>query len=226
MLFLVFVALLVAFLVALVLAKRFAFGAFFISAGVFAMAGCAAAGGLFINPENPLSLRFVTLDETPPVAVRTGLQTHTFIAPIGLTAAGYRAKSISILVHRNDISELREHIKYELRRGNITADKATSLSVLIDELNREGNIAKLQLAALITAQPEALTDLGQWQARLNETLADTIKLVKVLDSARSAEFAGTFIAAKIQVVRLLAEKAVVDGSIDEIRQILKRPKAG
>ena len=73
---------------------------------------------------------------------------------------------------------------------------------------------------------QSLADLTQSQARLNETLADTIKLVKILDSVSSPEFAGTFIAAKIQVVRLLAEKAAVDGSIDEIRQSMKRPKAG
>ncbi len=73
---------------------------------------------------------------------------------------------------------------------------------------------------------EALADLKQSQARLSETLADTIKLVKVLGSVSSPEFSGTFIAAKIQVVRLLAEKAAVDGSIDEIRQSMKRPKAG
>ena len=73
---------------------------------------------------------------------------------------------------------------------------------------------------------QALADLTQSQARLNETLADTTKLVKVLGSVSSPEFAGTFIAAKIQVVRLLAEKAAVDSSIDEIRQNMKRPKAG
>jgi hypothetical protein len=263
---------------------------------------------------------------------QAGLQKRTVVAPLGLTAMGYRAKSISILARRNDLAELREQIKYELRRGNITAEKAASLSVLIDEINLEGNVAKLQAtrpAQVITApktsrfgedliqaeaeldainkkirtaeavdvsvsagwndfglrdgfdvrddsfggkvsfsfklgavtpqrfeherrardaklkalqeqvdvpdrqiaaqrqvQQQALADLTQSQARLNEMLADTIKLVKVLGSVSSPEFAGTFIAAKIQVVRLLAEKAAVDGSIDEIRQGMKRPKAG
>ena len=262
-----------------------------------------------------------------------GLQKSVSVAPLGLTAAGYRAKSISILVRKSELTELREQIKYELRRGNITAEKAASLSVLIDEINLEGNVAKLraarpaegvvkapetglfgedliqaeaeldaintkirtadsvdvsvsagwndlglrdgfdvqndsfggkvsvsfklgavapqrfeherwardakfkalqeqmnapdrQIAAQRQAQQQALADLTHSQARLDETLADTIKLVKVLGSVSSAEFAGTFIAAKIQVVRLLAEKAAVDGSIDEIRQNVKRPKAG
>ncbi|HUQ37686.1 MAG TPA: hypothetical protein VM144_15045 [Aestuariivirga sp.] len=263
---------------------------------------------------------------------QAGLQKRAVAAPLGLTAAGYQAKSISILVRKNDLAELREQIKFELRRGNITAEKAASLSGLIDEINLEGNVAKLkaarpaqvvvkapeagpfggdfiqaeaeldainrkirtaeavdvsvsagwndlglrdgfdaegdsfggkvsvsfklgamapqrfeherrgrdaklkalqeqvnapdrQIVAQRQAQQQVLADLAQSQARLNETLADTIKLVKVLGSVSSPEFAGTFIAAKIQVVRLLAEKAAVDGSITEIRQNI-RPKAG
>ena len=149
---------------------------------------------------------------------------------MGLTAAGYRAKSISILALANDLAELREQIKYELRRGNITAEKAATLSVLIDEINSEGNVAKAnasdrQVAALKHNQQSLPTSRNR-KPELNETLADTIKLVTVLGSVRSPEFAGTFIAAKIQVVRLLAEKAAIDGSIDEIRQNMKRPKAG
>ena len=88
------------------------------------------------------------------------------------------------------------------------------------------DIAAGQIAAQQEVQQQALVELTQSQAKLSETLADTTKLVKVLGSVSSPEFAGTFIAAKIQVVRLLAEKAAVDGSIDEIRQSMKRPKAG
>ena len=219
MLFFVFVGLLVAFLVVLVLAKRFAFGAFFVSAGVFAMAGYAAAGGLFNDSDVPVTLRLVTLDETPHIAVQAGLE---------LTTAGYRAKSISILVHRNDLAELREHIKYELRRGNITAEKATTLNHLVDEIDLEASVdvAVGQVVAQQDIQQRALVELTQSQAKLSETLADTKILVTVLGSVSSPEFAGTFIAAKIQIVRLQAEKAGVDGSIGEIRQGMKRPKAG
>lgn len=426
MLFLAFVALLVAFLAVPVFGKRLAIGAFFVSAlptlgnfnraawilaGVSGMAGCTGGGGLFTGHESPASLRLVTMDETAQAGVeirpatysetdessdsawcqylkedsaaeatilrspslngsvddsgklgvslgvsvssfakakliedaaqvkcrghlaQEGLQKRELAAPVGLTAAGYRAKSISILVRKDELAELREQIKYELRRGNIKAEKAASLSVLIDEINLEGNVAKLQaarppqvavkapeagrfgedlieaeaeldainrkirtadavdvsisagwndlglrdgfdvredsfggklsvsfklgamvpqrfeherrardakrkalqeqvnapgrqIAAQRQARQQALADLTQSQARLNETLADTIKLVKVLGSVSSPEFAGTFIAAKIQVVRLLAEKAAVDGSIAEIRQTLKRPNAG
>lgn len=410
MLFLVVVALLVAFLVALVVGKRSFIGASFILVGVFGLAGCTA-GGLLANQDKPAALRLVTLDETAQAGVeirpatfsetddfsnsawcqylkedsaaeatvlrspslngsvddsgklgvslgvsisslnkarlieeaaqvkcrshlaQEGLQKQAVAVPVGLTAGGYRAKSLSILARKDELAELREQIKYELRRGNITAEKAASLSGLIDEINLEGNVAKLQaarptpvvvkapdaspysadliqaeaeldainkkirtadavdvsvsagwndvglrdgfdvqedsfggkvsvsfklgavapqrfeheqrasaakhkalqeqvnapdrlIAAQRQAQQQALAGLTQSQGRLNETLADTIKLVKVLGSVSSPEFAGTFIAAKIQVVRLLAEKAAVDGSIDEIRQKLKRPKAG
>ena len=223
MLFLVLVALLVAFLMVLAFCKRFALGAFFISAGVFAMAGSTAGGGLFENPENFTSLRLVTLDET----VQADPRKRAVVATMGLTAAGYRAKSISILARKNDLAELREQIKYELRRGNITADTAASLSVLIDEINLQANVAKINVSDWrIAVEQQALTGLKQSQAQLDETLADTMKLVEVLDSVHSPEFAGTFIAAKIQVVRLLAKKAAVEGSIDEIRQSMERPNAG
>ena len=178
------------------------------------MAGCAVAGGLFIHPDDLVSLRFVTLDETPPVAMQD--------APLGLTGAGHQLRPLTILSHRNDLAELREHIKYELRRGNITAEKAITLNHLIDGIEAALDVAGGQVAA----QRQNLVELMQRQAKLNETLADTKTLVKVLGSVSSVEFVGTFIAAKIQVVRLLAEKAAVDGSIDEIRQKLKRPKAG
>jgi hypothetical protein len=216
MLFLAFVALLAAFLAVLGPAKRFAFYVFFTSVGILTMADFAAADGMFVNPENPVSLRFVTLDETPPVAMKD--------APLGLTGAGHQVRALTILSHRNDLAELREHIKYELRRGNITAEKATTLNLLVDEIELEASVDVA--VGQVAAQRQSLADLTQSQARLNQTLADTVKLVKILGSVSSPEFAGTFIAAKIQVVRLLAEKAAVDSSIAEIWQSMKRPKAG
>ena len=230
MLFLVFVALLVACLVVLCWSKRFAVTASFSSshrefrlfsratlilAGVLGMAGSTAGGGLPVNPAGLSSLRLVTLDEVPQAD-----QT------LGQTAAGQRAKSISIAARKHDLAELREQIRYELRLGNITAEMAASLSGLIEEINSEGSIPNTKPAAGYKARQEALAGLEQSQARLNQTLADTIKLVKILDLVRGPEFSGTLVAAKIQVVKLLAEKAAVDGSIDEIRQSLKRLKAG
>lgn len=215
MLYLVFVA----FLVVLVSDRRLAF-AFFISAQAFAMAGGAAA-----SVDDPVSLRFVTLDEAPLVAAEIKPQTNSSDMTFELTAAGYRAKSMSIQAQKNDLAELREHIKYELRRGNIAAERAAILNHLIDEIEHEARVEVPggQAAAQLE---RALVGLTQAQADLNEMLADTASLVEVLGSVSRPEFTGTFIAAKIQVVRLLSEKAAVDGSIAEIRQNMKRPKAG
>lgn len=220
MLFLVFVALLAAFLAVVGPAKRFAFYVFFTSVGILAITDFAAADRMFVNPETPVSLRFITLNETPPVTMQD--------LPLGLTDAGHRARSTAILSRGSDLEELREHIKYELRRGNITAEKAATLNHLVDEIELEASVdgAVGKVGARQEAQQRALVELTKSQASLSETLADTTNLVKVLGSVSSPEFAGTFIAAKILVVRLSAEKAAVDGSIDEIRQTLKRPRAG
>jgi hypothetical protein len=235
-----FVALLVAVVAVLYLSKRFAASGHFdssfpefkffsratlILAGVLGMAGSTAESGLQANPARLASLRLVTLDETPQTEARMADR------PVGLTAAGRRAKANSILERRHDLSELREQIRYELRLGNITAELADSLSRLIDDISSEASIATVntnawQSATGYKAQQKALADLEQSQARVNETLADTMKLVKVLGSLRGPEFSATLVAAKIQVVRLLAEKAGVDRSIDEIRQYMNRPKAG
>jgi len=219
MVFLVFAA----FLVVLVLAKRFAFGALFMSVAVFAMAGGAAAGA-----DDPVSLRYVTLDETPHVAAQARLQTRSTDVTFELTTEGCRARSISILAQKNDLAELREHIKYELRRGNITAERAATLNHLIDEIELEEAVGLPdgQVTATPETQQRTLVELTEAQAQLSEMLTDTANLVEALGTVHRPEFAGTFIAAKIQVVRLMAEKAAVDGSIAEIRQGMKRPKAG
>jgi hypothetical protein len=264
----------------------------------------------------------------------SGLQKLVFITPQGLTAAGFRAKSISILVRKAQLAELRQQIKYELRRGNINVEKATSLSVLIDEINAEGNAAKSQadrrladdlgkplgaailgedllkaeadledisnrirtadamdvsisagwndeglkdgfdvqddsfsgkvsfsfklgavssqrftherrakeaklrairdqeggtlwqIQMLHKAHQRALTGLAGSEAKLKEALAEALELVTVLGSVQGPEFIGTLIAAKIQVIRLLADKAAIDGSIEEIEQNMKRLKIG
>jgi hypothetical protein len=76
------------------------------------------------------------------------------------------------------------------------------------------------------AEQRSLAGLLETQIKLNQALAETLKLVTVLGSVPSREFAGTLIAARIQVVRLLAEKAAIDGSIEEIDRTTKRRKTG
>lgn len=237
--FLVFVSLLVAFLAVLCVSKRTAtsacsdssraelrlFGrATLIFAGVLGMAGTTAGGGPPVNPMSPASLRLVTQEEMPQADLQKDFAGKRLV----VTAAGRRAKAESILARKHDLAELREQIRYELRLGNITAEMAASLSRLIDDISSAASSTNENAPVwqISRGQHEALAGLEQSQAQLNQTLADTIKLVQILGSVRGPEFSGTLVAAKIQVVKLLAEKAAVDGSIDEIRQNLKHLKTG
>ena len=264
----------------------------------------------------------------------SGLQKLAFISPQGLTAAGYRAKSKVILSNRPQFAKLRAQIKRELANGNMNAEKATSLAVLIDQLISEGNVAKSQadrrlvddysapkdakvlgqdllkaeaaledinsrirsadamdlsvsagwndthindgmdtnrdsfsgkvsfsiklgavapgrfeherlakqaklkaissqeggalwqIDALRRAHERALDGLSQSRVKLDGALAEANKLVLALNSVESPEFTPTLIAAKIQVVKLRAERAAVDDSIQEIDQNIKRLKIG
>jgi hypothetical protein len=264
----------------------------------------------------------------------SGLQKLAFISPQGLTAAGYRAKSRVILGHKSELADLRKLIKSELAKGNMNAEKASSLSVLIDQLISDGNTAKSQadrrlvgdysephsadvlgqdllkaeaeladinsrirsadamdvtvsagwadhniddgfdtqqdsfsgkvsfsiklgavaprrfeherlakqarlnaittqeggalwqIEALRRAHERALDGLSQSRFKLNDALAEANRLVATLSSVENPEFMSTLIAAKIQVVKLQAERAAVDDSIQEIGKNIKRLKIG
>jgi hypothetical protein len=264
----------------------------------------------------------------------TGLQKLAFISPQGLTAAGYLAKSRVILGHRRELAGLRKLITSELAKGNMNAEKASSLAVLIDQLISDGNVAKSQgdrrlvdsysapgnadalgkdllkaeseledlnsrirtadamdltvsagwadqaindgfdaqqdsfsgkvsfsiklgavaprrfeherlakrarlnaisnqeggalwqIEALRKAHERALDGLSQSRFKLNDALAEANRLVSVLGSVENPEFVPTLIAAKIQVVKLQAERAAVEESIQEIDKNIKRLKVG
>jgi hypothetical protein len=262
----------------------------------------------------------------------SGLQKLAFISPQGLTAAGFRAKAKSIYSRKIQLAALRNLIKSEVQKGNVNAEKATSLVILIDQIVAEGNAARSQADRRLTedygapqnaavlgndllraedeleklnsrlrtadvidlsvsagwnddklnngfdassdsfsgkvsfsvklgalapqrfdherlareaklrairnqeggslwqidtlrkAHERALDGLMVSQVKLNEALTEAKKLVTTLSSVSNPEFAGTLIAAKIQVVRLQADKAAVAGSIKEIGENIKRLK--
>jgi hypothetical protein len=264
----------------------------------------------------------------------SGLQKLAFISPQGLTAAGFRAKARSIAVRGKQLAALRKLIKREVQNGTINTEKATTLTVEIDQITAEGNAARSQADRRLTedyGQPQNASALGSdliraeadlddlnsrirsadamdvsvsagwndsgindgfnvgtdsfsgkvsfsvklgalapqrfeheklareaklnairnqeggslWQieilrraheraldglsvsqAKLDDALAEASRLVAVLGSVDNPEFTGTLLAAKIQVVRLQAEKAAVTGSIQEIVQNIKRLKTG
>jgi hypothetical protein len=263
-----------------------------------------------------------------------GLQKLAFVSPQGLTAAGFRAKSKSINARKGELAELRRLIAKQLNDGNITAEKATTLSVMIDQIVADGNAARSQADRRMTdsfgaskdadvlseelikaerdldalnsrmrtvdatdlslsagwndtklfdgadvnrdsfsgkvsfsvklgalapqryeherraseakvaairdqeggalwqiqmlrkAHERALDGLSESRNKLNDALSEATRLVSVLSSVENPEFLPTLIGAKIQVVRLQAEKAAVDGSIQEIGENIKRLKLG
>jgi hypothetical protein len=157
--------------------------------------GSKAAVSLGVSVSNFTKARLI--EEAARVKCRrylaeTGLQKLVFITPQGLTAAGFRAKSNSILGRKADLDELRQQIKYELRRGNINVEKATSLSVLIDEINAEGNAAKSQADRRLAddlGKPLGAAILGEdllkAEAEL-EAINNRIRTVDAMDVSVSA----------------------------------------
>jgi hypothetical protein len=91
--------------------------------------------------------------------------------------------------------------------------------------NQEGG-SLWQIDVLRKAHERALDGLIVSRVKLDEALAEANRLVAVLGSVENPEFVGTLIAAKIQVVRLQADKAAIIGSIQEIGENIKRLKMG
>ena len=73
-----------------------------------------------------------------------GLKKLVFLAPQGLTAAGFRAKADTIAKQQGALAKLRKMVRKELAAGNLTAEKATGLVVLIDQIIADGNNARSQ----------------------------------------------------------------------------------
>ncbi len=104
-----------------------------------------------------------------------GLQKLVFVSPQGLTAAGFRAKSNAIAKRLKDLAKLRKLVKGELAQGNITVERATSLTVLIDQIVADGKEAKSQADRRLTdgmADPQAAKVLGAELLRTESELDD------------------------------------------------------
>jgi hypothetical protein len=104
-----------------------------------------------------------------------GLQKLVFVSPQGLTAAGFRAKSNAIEKQLGQLKKLRAEVKRELAQGNITVERATSLTVLIDQIVADGKEAKSQADRRLTdgmANPQAAKALGAELLRAEGELED------------------------------------------------------
>jgi hypothetical protein len=92
-------------------------------------------------------------------------------------------------------------------------------------LNEEGGVV-WKVAALRRAHERAIEGLQRQERDLAQAIAKAEKLAKMLASVPNPEFEGPLIHAKMQLIKLRADKAGVIGSIAEIRTNLKKLNAG
>lgn len=96
--------------------------------------------------------------------------------------------------------------------------KEAKLKAIRDE---EGG-ALWQINVLRLAHERAIEGLEQSRAKLEDSIATANRLVAELQSVPNPEFAGSAISARLQLLRLQADKAAVSGSLAEIRANLDR----
>lgn len=73
-----------------------------------------------------------------------GLQKLVFLAPQGLTAAGFRAKFKAIEGQRREIARLNERAKRAMESGVLDRETATAIQVLSDQILADASAAKSQ----------------------------------------------------------------------------------
>ncbi len=98
-------------------------------------------------------------------------------------------------------------------------------SAKLRALSEEGG-AIWKVAALRRAHQRAIEGLQAQERDLGQAIAKAEKLSKMLASVPNAEFEGPLIHAKMQMIKLRADRAGVIGSIAEIRDNLKKLNAG
>lgn len=114
-----------------------------------------------------------------------GLQKLVFLAPQGLTAAGFRAKADAIQRERSALNGLRKLVRRELRSGNLTAEKATGFTVLIDQIIADGNSARSQADRRLTngiVDPVEARKLGAELLRAEADAADMASRMRTADA--------------------------------------------
>jgi hypothetical protein len=98
-------------------------------------------------------------------------------------------------------------------------------SARLRALSEEGG-AVWKVAALRRAHERAIVGLQSQERDLAQAIAKAEKLAKMLASVPNPEFEGPLIHAKMQLIKLRADRAGVSGSIAEIRSNLKKLNAG
>jgi hypothetical protein len=83
-----------------------------------------------------------------------------------------------------------------------------------------------QISVLRDAHQRAVVGLVDAQAKISQAITETEQYIKVVRSVSNPEFAGPLIAARLQVIKLKAERAAVDGSIAELKANMKALSTG
>jgi hypothetical protein len=91
--------------------------------------------------------------------------------------------------------------------------------------SQEGGVL-WQVGLLRRAHERALQGLEESRRKLGAAILEADRLVATMRTISDPEFAGVSIAAKVQAVRLQAERAAVEGSIAEIHENIARLKLG
>ncbi len=102
------------------------------------------------------------------------------------------------------------------------AAKDAKLRAIKDE---EGG-ALWQVAVLRRAHERALDGLVQQQAQLDAAIRKAEALAKTLASVDNPDFEPPLVQAKMQLIKLRADRAAVEGSIGEIRETMAKLRAG
>lgn len=114
----------------------------------------------------------------------TGLQKLVFLAPQGLTAAGFKAKADRVSQKRKELQELRRLVRQQLSAGNLDVEKATGLTVLIDQIVADGNAARSQADRRMTS---AISDPQAARKLANELLKAEQELEGLNSRLRTAD---------------------------------------
>jgi hypothetical protein len=121
-----------------------------------------------------------------------GLQKLVFLSPQGLTIAGHRAKAGVINKNRKNIQSLKREINSLVQQGILTRDRATSMSVLADQILAEESVSRSQAERRIDAldkKPASARVLANELLRAEaelETLNSRMRTLDAFDVSLSA----------------------------------------
>lgn len=104
--------------------------------------------------------------------------------------------------------------------------EAAAKEAKLRAIRAEDGGALWQVAILRRAHERALDGLGQQQLQLDAAIRKAEELARTLASIDNPDFEPPLIQAKLQLIKLRAEKAAVSGSIAEIEQNMKKLKTG